>query len=126
MAVPAAEVNITIEQGADFDKTWTYYSGATSSTTPVDLTGATAKMQIRRVLGDPSAVLSISTTPNANDSKIVLGDAAGTIRVFIDYVDTAAMVGDDGVYDLEITYSGGVRERFIKGTVTISKEVTKT
>lgn len=70
---------------------------------PVDLTGYTAKLQVRPAPGMP-AVLSLTSTPPAG---LTINDAEGTI----DIVATAAQTGDitPGAYlwELELTSPGG-------------------
>jgi len=115
----AGSHDITIEQGATFRLSliWKDSAGAL-----VDLTGYTARMQVRRRHSseDPPA---LSLTSAAGD--IVLGGTAGTI-----VVTAAATVTDDidfkaGVYDLELEDSTGFVTRLVEGSVTITPEVTR-
>lgn len=85
---------------------------------PVDLTGATARMQIRAQVG--GAVLLELTTAN--------GDLAftgpGTITRTLSAAQTAALTWTEAVYDLEVEYADGTVQRYLQGTVTVSREVT--
>lgn len=122
VAAKAVRINLQVEQGATFNPIWTWKSGATeASATPVDLTGCTARMQIRED-EDDSTVLYELTTEN---SKIVLGDAAGTIEVIISDEDSAAFTWDSGVYDLEIEFVDGTVRRWSKGSVIVLPNVTR-
>jgi hypothetical protein len=114
----AANYDITIEQGATFQLNivWKAPNG-----TPIDLTGYTARMQVREKVSSTATLLSLTT----ENGGIALGGAAGTIAV-----TAAATLTDDittkrGVYDLELVSSGGVVTRLIEGCVTISPEVTR-
>lgn len=115
----AGQHDITIEQGATFrlSLVWRDSAGAL-----IDVTGYTARMQVRRrhTTEDPPA---LSLTSAAGD--IVLGGAAGTI-----VITAAATVTDDidfktGVYDLEMEDVDGFVTRLIEGSVTITPEVTR-
>lgn len=114
----AGTYDILIEQGATFrmSATWKDSAGA-----PVNITGYTARMQVRRRYNDPTILLNFSTTNGA----IVLGGSAGTITI-----TGAATVTDDvaartGVYDLELVSADGTVTRLLEGGVTISPEVTR-
>lgn len=85
----------------------------------INLTGATAKMQFRR---DYTGEAIISLT---SSSGIVLGGAAGTIRITVDKAVTAALSANALIFDLFITWSTGDVERLFYGQVTIDKSVTR-
>jgi hypothetical protein len=109
--------DITIEQGATFTLSVIWKD---SNDTPIDVTGYTARMQLRQKYNSETAALSLTSA--AGD--IVLGGAAGTI-----VVTAAATVTDDipfrtGVYDLELV-NGTVVTRLLQGCATISPEVTR-
>ena len=115
----AKQVDIAIEQGATFTLriTWT-----TSSGTPVDLTGYTAKMQVRWKYSGPTPLLTFSSATG----EITLGGVAGTV----DISGLAAVTGVTdpkyGVYDLELTRtSTGFVKRLIQGRALVSPEVTR-
>lgn len=118
--------NITCQAGSTFGRTLTLkYPDPTSS--PVDptylpwnLTGYTARMQVRRTI-DSSTVLISLTTENG---RITLGGASGIIELNITATDTAALTSS-GVYDLEIVDSNGIVSRILQGNFTLSQEVTR-
>lgn len=115
MTVKPGSYDFTIYQGATFSRVLTWKD---DSDNLINLTGYTARMQIRqRVGGD---VLTTLTTENGG---ITLGGAAGTITLTISATNTAAITMD-GVYDLEMV-SGSTVTRLLQGSVTLSKEVTK-
>lgn len=113
----AATHDITIEQGATFrlNLLWKDSNG-----TPVNLTGYTARMQVRRRHSDPVKLLDFTTENGA----IVLGGSAGTIAVTGLASLTDDVTGRQAVYDLELV-NGTVVTRLVEGTVTITPEVTK-
>ncbi|MBX7271128.1 hypothetical protein [Stutzerimonas chloritidismutans] len=85
---------------------------------PVDLAGATARMQIREQVG--GAVLLELTTEN--DGLAIT--APGTITRTLSATQTAALAWTDAVYDLEVQYPDGTVQRYLQGAVTVSREVT--
>lgn len=113
----AAELDIVIEQGSTFDVllTWT-----DENAVPIDITGFSARMDIRDEIDDAAVILSL-----VSPTDIVLGDAAGTIQLIIVDSVTEAFSFDDAVYDLELVSGGGVVRRILRGNITLSKEVTR-
>ncbi|WP_049325957.1 hypothetical protein [Stutzerimonas stutzeri] len=85
---------------------------------PVDLTGATARMQIRAGVG--GAVLLELTTEN--DGLAITGP--GTLTRTLSAAQTAALAWTEAVYDLEVEYADGTVQRYLQGAVTVSREVT--
>ena len=114
----AATYNIVCDQGATFDRTLTWKD---NNGNPVDLTGYTARMQVRSVV-DSSVVLLSLTTAN---SRIVLGGVAGTVQLTVDPTVMAAVAGGQYVYDLELVSAGGSVSRLVMGTFTVRDEVTR-
>lgn len=119
--MPAHKVPLKIEQGATFDRTYTWKVGIADTAVPVDLTGCTARAQIRPEITSAVVLLDL-TTENA---RITLGGAAGTIGIFLSAADTAALDWDSGVYDLEIEFPDGRVVRRMAGPVSVSPEVTR-
>lgn len=116
----SAKYNITIEQGATFTRTITWYSDL-AMTTPVVLTSYTAAMKVK-TKDLATTVLSSA----AGTITLTLGGTAGTIVITISATNTAALTPTaDGeyAYDLELTLAGVVT-RLLEGRVTVSPEVT--
>lgn len=113
------KVKLTIYQGATFRWSATLKSGSPAVVT--DLTGYTARMQVRADITSAEALLDLTT----ENGGIVLGDAAGTIDLFVSAADTTAIDWTDGVYDLELIAPNGDVIRRIYGTVSVSPEVTR-
>lgn len=118
MSAPAV-VNLTIYQGATFRSLSTWKSGTPSL--PVDLTGCTARMQIRPTIASTTVYVTLTT----ENGGITLGDDAGTVAVFISDEDTAAFTWATGFYDLEIEFPSGDVRRLLAGKVKVSPEVTR-
>ncbi len=113
----AGKLNMVIEQGTTFSPVLTY---ADVNNVAIDLTGYTAKMQIKKTRADLTALETLTTA----DGSIVLGGAAGTITLLLTDTQTAAIVWLTGVYDLELTSGSGIVTRLIQGVITVSEEVT--
>jgi hypothetical protein len=113
--VPATRWNVVIEQGA----TWTMALTMTDR----DLTGCTARMQIRETITSPTTLVSLTSDPEAGIA--VTPGPPGLVTITITATQTAAMTWDHGVYDLELVSLNGTVERLLKGDVTVDYEVTR-
>jgi hypothetical protein len=124
----AGEYNITIEQGTTF-----YRLIDVMEPTVLDpdvyeafnLTGYTARMQIRRTVESATPMLSL-TSPTVNGNGITVMDGANN-AISINITDTmTSSLTSSGVYDLEIIKtSTGAVSRLLRGTITLSLEVTR-
>lgn len=88
--------------------------------TPVDLTGYTARMQIKDRAG--GTVLDTFTDADA----IVIDPTGHTITLTIDATETASYSWVRGVYDLEMVSPGGVVTAILHGAISVGKEITTT
>lgn len=118
--------NLEVKQGDDFTVQFTIQ---TSVPEPLDLTGYTARLMVRKSYGTAS-VLITATTENGG---LVIDTPAtdGVIFWNVTSASTAAIrfVGDnetlDCVYDLEIVSSTGAVITPARGTITLYREVTR-
>jgi hypothetical protein len=85
---------------------------------PVNLTGATAKMQIRKKL-TTSVILELSTA----NHRIVLGGATGTIELILTANETKLLTPGAYIYDLLISMGSEI-ERIVEGKFQIVAGVT--
>lgn len=83
----------------------------------VDLTGATARMQIR---AGTTLLLELTTE---NGSLEITGP--GTIARHLTAAQTAALTWAKADYDVEVQYLDGTVHRYIEGPVTVDPEVTR-
>jgi uncharacterized membrane protein YeiH len=88
---------------------------------PVDLTGMTARMQIRARV-DSTTVLHELTTENGG---IVLDNTAKTIKLIIPATITASLAFIQAVYNLEVIDAQNIVTNFASGSVGAVKEVTR-
>jgi hypothetical protein len=114
----AAKYSYEIEQGATFLPpliTWKDETGVA-----INLTGWTARMQIRPNVSSDTILVSLTT----ENGGITLGGIAGTIQLTMTADATAALTWADGEYDLELV-NGAYVKRLLRGKVKVSKEVTR-
>ncbi len=119
------ELNLTMYQGASWDYTLTWTTTAGSVTTPVDLTGYSARMQVRETQSSTATILSLTS-----GSGITLGGTAGTILLEADATTTAGIATSQTpqnqfVYDLELVSGAGYVTRLVEGNFLIDPEVTR-
>ncbi|MFI6819280.1 hypothetical protein ACIBG7_43315 [Nonomuraea sp. NPDC050328] len=113
--MPATPYNIAIEQGATYRTTLTL--------TGRDLTGCTARMQVRESVASPAVLLELTSSPAAGIT--ITPGPPGVIDIVITAAQTAAMTWWVGFYDLELVWPNGDVERLLKGAVTVDPEVTR-
>lgn len=90
--------------------------------TNVDLTGYSARMQYRSTHAATSVLLDASVA----NGRVTMGGTAGTFDVVVPAGVTQALVAPArGVFDVEITSSGGEVYRIVEGDVRVSPEVTR-
>lgn len=114
----AATTDFLIEQGTTFRRELFYKDAAGVA---VNLTGYTARMQVRRSKSSSTVLLDMTTA----NSRLAITPALGKIVIDLPATLTATFTWPRGVYDLEIESSGGVVTRLLEGEVSISREVTR-
>ena len=108
--------NMICPQGSTFSQQLTYSIDGI----PVNLTGYTARMQVREKYTSKTSVIDLTT----ENGGITLGGSAGTIDLYISSGVTELTVSKDYVYDLELV-SVGVVTRLIEGKFIVTPEVTR-
>jgi hypothetical protein len=86
----------------------------------VDITGYTARMQLRSLPNDSIAVLTLTQA-----SGITIDGPTGTLAVRATAAQTAAISAGPYYYDLEITSPTGVKTRIVQGELNVNAEVTR-
>ena len=124
----AGKYSFLIEQGATLSFELQYKD---SAGTPIDLTGYTARMQIRSSVDSTTTIASLTSTLTADGTGLNLSGSSGTkplssgsIGVYISAASSSLFTFSEGVYDLELV-SGSAVTRLIEGKVKLSKEVTR-
>ena len=99
-----------------------YTSGGTVEyNTPVDLTGFTARAQLRSKV-DSDVIVHAMTTENGG---IIIDNVLKTISLYISAENTALFDFSTAVYSLELISSGLQVTPLETGTITLIKEVTR-
>lgn len=81
----------------------------------VDLTGCTAKAQIRASQDDATVMAEFATAT---------GGTTGSVTLTLSPTQTAALTSN-GVWDAQITFADGTVKTYLAGTTTVVKEVTR-
>jgi len=129
----AGRYPLYIEQGASLDFEVQYLD---SEGNPVDLSGYSARMQIRPSTNSSTVYVTLSsslqpdgTGLNLSGSHSLKPPTSGSIGVFISSCTSSLLTFNDAVYDLElfVPYDGGCNyvTRLIQGPVRLSQEVTR-
>ena len=105
--------NLIVDQGADL---YLRIDVSASDGTVVDLTGYSARAQVRETpLSDTIlATFNVSGTLNT----------AGTFNIYLTSKQSMALPAKKGYYDLEI-YQGDIVYRLLEGTATVKPNVTR-
>lgn len=119
VASEVSQNTISLKNTNGFEYSTYTSSGFIEYNKPKNLSGCTAKMQIRST--DKSELyIELSTSNN----RITL-DPNGSIRLNISANDTAALNFNSAVYSLEIQDTSGVVSLFVTGSISLIKEITK-
>lgn len=113
--------NITCQQGATFQRQLTWTDPARDA---YNLTGYTARMQVRDNVSSNTIVIALSTTAGSGGT-ITLGGTAGTVDLLIPAANTTTLTAGQYVYDLELVSGGGVVTRLLEGNFKVTAEVTR-
>ena len=114
----AATYNFALEQGATLLKPIIYKD---STGAVVNLTGFSARMQIRRSVSDDEVLLNMTST----NGKIQIVPLEGKITLIFSAADTAQLDFSKAKYDLEVVSGDGSVTRLLQGEIMLSKEVTR-
>lgn len=115
-----AHIDLEVYKGSTFVKTIQWKTGATP--VAVNLTGCTARMQIRKSVND-TTVLDTLTTENSRLE--IYAPTEGRVRITIPADISSAYTFTSAVYDLEIVFLDTTVTRIIEGCLTAAPEVTR-
>lgn len=129
MTTRPATINFVLYPGASFSERIVLKD---SDDVPLDLTGYSAVMHIRREIDNALPLLTLSTT----DGSIVLGGAAGSIELALTALQTAALTspdvvdwdGETWVHDILLTNAPAdpdLVDRVYQGRVVVRPGVTR-
>ncbi|MFA5394409.1 MAG: hypothetical protein WC346_00135 [Methanogenium sp.] len=137
MSCIRANIDITIVEGGTFDKTFQWKTG--DPAVAVDLTGYTAKMQVRAKLKDASPLIDIESSEDPWEADVKSGiffyddeydpDDAGKWRIYITDEDAADICSAHkditGVYDCFLYNPDGEAVLQLYGVATLVAAVTR-
>ena len=110
--------NFSIDQGSVFSLNMVYED---PDGNPINLSGQTARMQIRRKYDSPDPADLTLTTSNGG---IAITGATGNILVTITDEQSSTLDAGFYVYDLELDNAGTI-SRLVQGQVTVNAQVTQ-
>lgn len=109
--------NFTVDQGSVFTLNLVYED---PDGNPINLTGQTARMQLKRQYTSTDIDLTLTTS----NGGITITGNTGNILITMTDEQTETLEPGFYVYDLELNNSGTL-DRLIQGTVTVAAQVTE-
>jgi hypothetical protein len=114
----ATRLDISIEQGAKFERNILVKN---NNGTVKDLTGYSARMQIRPTFASDTVLLEATTT----NGLISINSPGGVVTISLTADVTTTLDWSVAVYDLEIYSSVTEVIRILEGSASLSLEVTR-
>lgn len=105
-----------IYRGDSWERSWVI---KTAAGTPIDLTGASARLQVRTTGG--ALVLAVTSS----DAALTITPLSGRIDLAVPYADTEGLAAGSYRFDLEVTYADGRRRTYEANTLTILEDVSR-
>jgi len=116
----AQRKNLHLDQGSDFRHTFLYREP--DGETPIDLTGFTARAQVRESIWSATPLYEATTeTAGLEISDPVAGKVVLTIAGSV----SEAWLADQAVYDIEVVDASSKPSRIVQGTIYIDRESTR-
>lgn len=113
----ATKINLKIKQGSTFREAFNWLAAGA----PVNLTGWSARMQIRTEHDSPVVIHELTS----ESGGITIRPLSGGFDLFISSNDTERFNFEDAVYDIELVDGHGEATRIVEGRVRLSPEVTR-
>ena len=119
MSAPAGQYNIVADQGSTLSRVIYYKDPAKK---PILFTGYTASMEVRPTVGSAEVLLTLNT----ENGGIELGEADGSIALYVDDVVMAGVPEGIYVYDLELIAPSSdlFVYKILQGNFAVRSEVT--
>lgn len=124
LLIAPIRMDLIIIQGATWRQTFIWKAGDSEALAlPVDLTGCTARTQLRETFAAPTAFVSLTT----ENGGIALNGTPGEITLMLSATASAALPNlvKPARWDLEIVWPSTEVTRLFEGKVTIDLEVTR-
>ena len=113
----ASNYDTIIDQGADW---YINFVCLDPDNVAIDLTGATAALQLRSLPNDPFVELNLTT----ENGGIAITELEGLVACYATATQTGAISTGIYYYDLEVVLEG-TTIRIIQGQITVSAQVTR-
>lgn len=113
----AAQKNFEVDQNTTFSFTVEYLD---NNNLPINLTGATAKMQVRDTKGGSKLSFTISSPFEG----IVIDGPEGKVTCTMTPAQTSKLFHPKSSYDLMITDTNNTKTKLLEGFLTLSRSVT--
>ena len=113
----AGQKNLEVDQNATFSFIVEYKD---NNGLPIDLTGATAKMQVRDTKGGSKLAFSL-TSPSGG---IIIDPTNGKLTIKMTPTQTNKLFYPKSSYDIMITDSNANKIKLLEGFMTLSRSVT--
>ena len=113
----AGQKNWEVDQNTTFTFVIEYKD---NSDNPIDLTGASVKMQVRDTKGGSKLAFTL-TSPSGG---ITIDPFDGKITVRMTPTQTNKLFYPKSAYDLMLTESSGIKTKLVEGFLTLSRSVT--
>jgi hypothetical protein len=113
----AGQKNFEVDQNATFSFVVEYKD---NNETAIDLTGASAKMQVRDVKGGSKLAVTL-TSPSGG---IVINGPLGKLNVTLTPTQTNKLFYPKSVYDIMVIDSNGNKIKLLEGFMTLNRSVT--
>lgn len=123
-----ATINLILKQGATYNKAVIYCNydpnnPPTFKGAPKDLTGYTAKMQVRSGPDDDAVLLEL-THVSTTSGQIILGGATGVVQISIPNSKVKTLTFAKAEYDLFLFYTG-VAIPLLEGEISLKRAITR-
>jgi len=114
----AVKKNFEVDQNATFNFQVQYTED--DEVTPIDLTGASAKLQVRDTQGGSKLAFTL-TSPAGG---ITINGPTGTLNVKITPTQTNKLFYPKSAYDIMVIDTNGNKIKLLEGFMTLSRSVT--
>lgn len=114
----SARFRSACEQGATFRRR---LSLKEDDGTVIDLSGYTARMQVRSTVESATAIVSLTTA----NGRIEIDGPLGTVTLILTATETDALPAAAYLYDLELVSGTGDVQRLLEGRFVVSRNVTR-
>jgi hypothetical protein len=114
----AVNKNFEVDQNTTF--TFQVQYTLEDEVTPINLTGATAKMQVRNTQGGDKLAFTL-TSPSGG---ITINGSTGTLTIKMTPTQTNKLFYPKSAYDIMVVDSNGNKIKLLEGFMTLSRSVT--